>query len=209
MKLKILYRAGWLLFRIISKLVFRIKVSGTEHLPKGGGFIVAANHISYYDPPLVGTWSRREVYFMAKQELFKSRLFGQILRRVNAMPVRRGRLDRQAMKLALEKIEQGYGLTIFPEGTRSKAGAMLDPKPGIGMIALRAKRPIVICYLHGSNRLKDCFLGRERLSITYGEPIRADWLASLPPEKESYLLIARRVMEEILNLKKKVLASSN
>jgi len=208
-RFKLLYRGSWLLFRIISKFVFRIKVSGTEHLPRQGGFIVAANHISYYDPPLVGAWCMREVYLMAKRELFRNKVFGTILYRVNAMPVRRGALDRQALEMAVEKIEQGYGLTIFPEGTRSRTGDFLEPKPGIGMIAHRARCPIVTCYLHGSNRLMDCFMGRERLSITYGEAIPSEWVASMPSRKESYLLIARRVMEEISHLKDKVLNSSN
>ncbi len=195
--MKILYYTGWSLTRIISKLVFRIHVTGQEHFPKTGGFILATNHISWYDPPLVGSWAPRQVYFFAKQELFANKLFGGIIRRTNALPVKRGSFDRAALELSEKVIRDGFGLTIFPEGTRSKKEGFLEPKPGVGLLAVRAKCPIVPGYVHGSNRLKDCLWGRTRMRITYGEPFPADWASSFPPEKESYEEIARLVMARI------------
>ena len=205
MKIKFLYYTGWLLTRLITRLVFRVRITGQEHFPDEGGFILATNHISYYDPLLAGSWATRQVYFFAKQELFKNKLFGGIIRRCNALPVRRGTIDRSALDLSAEVIKQGYGLTIFPEGTRSKKDGFLEPKPGIGMIALRAGCPIVVAYLHGSNRLMDCFRGRDRLSVTFGRPIEPERFASLTPEKESYKTVARTVMTEIERIKEQVL----
>lgn len=199
--MKILYYAGWSLTRLISKLVFRIKVTGQEHFPGTSGFILATNHISYYDPLLVGSWAPREVYFFAKQELFKNRIFGEIIRRTNALPVRRGTVDRQALEMSVDVITRGFGLTIFPEGTRSKKDGFLDPKPGIGVIATRAKCPIVPGYVHGSNKLSDCFWGRNHMSISFGEPFTAEWVASIPADREGYQQIAEAVMARIGELK--------
>jgi 1-acyl-sn-glycerol-3-phosphate acyltransferase len=203
--MKILYYSGWLLTRIISKLLFRVRVTGTEHIPKTGGFILAANHSSYFDPPLVGSWSTRQMYFFAKRELFNSRLLGSILRRVNALPVKRGVIDRQAVGMSIEVVKRGFGLTVFPEGTRSRDDGFLKPKPGIGLIAKQARCPIVPCYLHGTNKLSKCFWGRLRLGVTYGEPISADWIGSLPDEKSSYTMIAQETMRRIGLLKEKTL----
>ncbi|MBK7140629.1 MAG: 1-acyl-sn-glycerol-3-phosphate acyltransferase [bacterium] len=207
--MKILYYLGWLVTRIISKLVFRMRVSGREHFPKSGGFILATNHISYYDPPLVGSWATRQVYFFAKQELFKNKLFGWVIRQTNALPVKRGAIDRQALEMSLEVIAKGYGLTIFPEGTRSKIEGFLDPKPGVGMLAIKAGCPIVPGYLHGSNKLKDCFWGRNRLSIRFGEPFSAEWIKSKEGEEDGYQQIAAAVMARIGELKAATLAANS
>lgn len=203
--MKILYYTGWSLTRVISKLVFRIKVTGQEHFPQSGGFILATNHISWYDPLLVGSWAPRQVYFFAKQELFANKLFGGIIRRTNALPVRRGTIDRTALEMSGQVIKNGYGLTIFPEGTRSKKDGFLDPKPGVGLLAVRAKCPVVPGYVYGSNRLMDCLWGRKRMRIAYGEPFPAEWAASFPPEKESYEEIARQVMTRIGEIRDRVL----
>ncbi len=199
--MKILFYTGKYFTILISKLVFRIKTSGQENIPKSGGFILASNHISFYDPPLVGAWINREVYFMAKKELFKNRIIGNIVTRCNSLPVTRRGFDREAIELCLNVINQGYGLTIFPEGTRSLTDDFLPPKPGIGMIALQAKCPIVPVYIQGSNRFADCFWGKQKLRITYGEPFTCEWLSMFPPEKESYLKITQAVMDRIGQLK--------
>jgi 1-acyl-sn-glycerol-3-phosphate acyltransferase len=199
--MKILYWIGRTTTHVLGKLLFGIRITGTEHIPREGGFILASNHISYYDPPLVGSYIPRELFFFAKKELFKSRLFGAVLRRVNALPVRRGQMDREALKMSVAIINSKYGLTVFPEGTRSKTKEFLPPKPGIGLLATQAACPIVPAYIHGANRLKDCFRRRIRLSIDYGEPITAEWIASLPTEKNSYLTIAAEVMARIAALK--------
>ena len=148
--MKILYYLGWSVTRVISKLIFRIKISGGENFPPSGGFILATNHISYYDPPLVGSWAPRQVYFFAKQELFKNKLFGWIIRQTNALPVRRGAIDRQALELSLDVISRGYGLTIFPEGTRSKTGALQPGKPGVSYLAAKSGYPVLPVALMGT-----------------------------------------------------------
>lgn len=204
MRLKLLYWTGYSLTRLISWPLFRPRISGREHIPTVGGFILASNHISYYDPPLVGSWQRRELYFFAKKELFRNRLFGAAIRAANSLPVSRGAVDRQALKLAIDVVKAGFGLTMFPEGTRSHTDQFLPPRPGIGIIATRAGCPIVPTYIHGSNKLRECFWGRDKMSITYGEPLTAEWVLSLGTGKEAYKQIAAKVMERIAELRYQV-----
>lgn len=200
MRVKLLYYLGWSITRLISRVLFRIRITGQEHIPKTGGFIIASNHVSFYDPPLVGSWSTREMFFFAKAELFRNPLFGALIRRTNALPVKRGTIDRESITTAAGVIDRQFGLVIFPEGTRSLTGQFLEPKPGIGLIARRSPCPIVPAYVHGSNRLADCFLGKTRMSITFGEPISPEWSAAQEDGKAGYLAIAARVMGEIASL---------
>lgn len=201
MRLKILYHTGATLTRLISKLVFRIRIRGNEHIPRKGGFILASNHISWYDPPIVGSWCGREVYFFAKRELFKNKLFGAIIRRTNAFPVKRGAVDREALAMAHKVVADGFGLVFFPEGTRSMKDGFLDPKPGVGLLATDSECMIVPCYIHGSNRLKDVFLGRDKMSVRYGPPIPQKWVKSIPKDKGGYQRIADEIMKRIASLK--------
>ena len=197
MSFKPLYYAGAYLARAITKLVFRIKVRGREHIPTAGGFILASNHRSWYDPPIVGGWSTRQMYFFAKQELFKNKFFGWLITQTNAFPVRRGTIDRAALDMCRTIVTRGDGLVFFPEGTRAIDREFLDPKPGIGLLATELQCPIVPCYLHGSNKFKEVFWGREKHSIRYGEPITPDWIASVPKDKDGYQIVAEEVMRRI------------
>lgn len=199
--MKILFWTGWSFFRIVATIIFRVKIIGAQNIPKTGGFILASNHISYYDPPLVSCCVRHEVYFFAKRELFKFKPFGWVLFNVNARPVNRAGVDRAAIESAIEILKSGNGLTVFPEGTRSKTDDFLPIKPGIGMIARQAEVAIVPAYIHGANQLWNCFIGRTRLSVSYGEAIIAEWVKSQEMSKEGYLAIADEIMGRIRRLK--------
>jgi len=201
----IMYNTGRAFFRIFFRLICGLRVSGLEHFPKTGGVMVASNHISYYDPPLVGSAMKRAAYFLAKQELFKNRFIGWVLRRVLARPVKRGSMDRRAMEMVIEWVNAGEVVTLFPEGTRSRTGAFLPPKAGIGLMAHRAKCPIVPVYISGSDHLKDCFKRRRRLTVRFGEPISPDWIAAQTVDKAGYEVIAQTVMKRIGDLKEQSL----
>lgn len=200
--MRILYWTGYFISLATARIVFRERIVGKEHVPRSGGFILATNHISYYDPPLVGSATGREMAFFAKAELFEVPVLGQLIRRTNAMPVKRGAVDRNALKMAIDTIQKGYGLTVFPEGTRSRTDSFLAPKPGLGLIALGAECPIVPGYIHGSNRLSECFRGRDRLQITFGEVLPVAWVTSFPKSKEGYIGLSRAVMERIGEIKR-------
>ena len=202
MSFRPVYRTGHALSWALSWLLFRPRVVGKENIPKTGGFILASNHISYYDPLLVGGWQPRQLYFFAKAELFRNRLIGAFLRACNAMPVKRGTIDREAIQSAVDVVRRGDGLVVFPEGTRGRQGRFLYPKPGIGVIAHQTEGPIVPAYIHGANKLKACFLLQERLTIIYGPPLLADWIRSFPANKTGHQELAQAVMERIADLRR-------
>jgi len=203
--MKIIYPIGWFLSRSTAEILGGLKIYGRENVPKTGGFILAPNHISYYDPPFVGCCINRPIHFFAKYELFKNSFFGAILRRVNALPVKRGVVDRQALKMAIEVIKQGSGLTMFPEGTRSKTDKLLKPKPGLGLIARHAECPIVPAFILNTNKLKSCFFRKNRVHISFGKPLSANWVKSFEKKKEDYLAISNTVLEKISELRDNLL----
>ncbi len=191
------YFMGWCIARCVIGTLFRMRITGQENVPVSGGFILAANHISYYDPPLLGSTIRRPIYFLTKDTLFRKRLFGKILTSVNALPVKRGAFDRRAVQLCVDTIGRGNGLLVFPEGTRSKTGELMAPKAGLGLIARQAACPVVPAHIRGSNHMSRCFWGKEKLQVTIGQPIPAEWIASRDADKAGYLTIAQEVMGRI------------
>ncbi len=196
-----LYAMSWLGWRFVGLVLFRIKVRGREHIPQKGGFILACNHISYYDPPLLGSCVHRSMNFLAKKELFQNPIFGRIMRWMHSLPVRRGAIDRSALKACGLVLKSGNGLILFPEGTRSKTKDFLPPKAGIGMIAIQADCPIIPAHISGSNDVAGCLKWKNRVRITFGEPIPATWIKQFEPTKESYQAVAAEVMSRIAKLR--------
>lgn len=117
-----LYKIGKLLCSVIFYPLYRIKVVGKENIPADGPVIICSNHISNVDPPVVGITSSRNIYFLAKEELFKNPLIGGILKKVHAFPIKRGMRDRNALRKGLDILKEGHALGLFPEGTRQKSG---------------------------------------------------------------------------------------
>ncbi len=199
--MRILFDTGYWLSRFVASVLMGCRAEGREYLPREGAFILAPNHISNLDPPLVGCYAPRRLHFFAKKELFDVPVLGWLIRNVNSHPVRRGGFDRKAIRTAAEVLRAGSGLVIFPEGTRGRDGEFREPKAGISMIARATEVPIVPCYIQGSDRFRRCFLRRERLRIAYGPPIPVDWIRSQENSKLGWKEIAREVMRRIGVLK--------
>ena len=174
---------------------------GAENIPGSGAFILASNHISYFDPPFVASYTTRPMHFFAKKELFDIPVVGSILRKVHAHPVRRGVFDRTAITTAVTILNGGEPLVVFPEGTRGGGKEFLKPRPGVGMIARECEVPILPCYIHGSNNAKSCFLRREKLSVSYGSLIDSGWIQSCPPGRDGWDKITEEAMRRIALLK--------
>jgi 1-acyl-sn-glycerol-3-phosphate acyltransferase len=165
---RILYEAIRLVAQIIFFVTMRVRLRGRYNLPRKGPYIIAANHLSWLDIPLIPSFVPGKVIFMAKEESFHDR-FGWLVRFLGAFPVRRGEADRQAIRAAGEQLKQGKTFIIFPEGTRSKTHTMAKGNAGVGMIALRAGVPVVPVAVWGSENGLKKFAAP--ITISYGEPL--------------------------------------
>lgn len=155
----------WVLF----KLGLRLNVEGTENIPQEGPLVIASNHLSLLDPPVIGVAATRKVHFMAKQELFVP-ILGDIYKALGAFPVRRGGADRAAIKHGIDILKDNKVLAIFPEGTRSKTGKLSKAEPGALMMASKAMATIVPCCVIGTDYKRQ---GRiwPKVTVRFGKPI--------------------------------------
>jgi 1-acyl-sn-glycerol-3-phosphate acyltransferase len=155
--------------------LYRLRAEGVENVPEDGGFVLAANHASNFDPWPLGLplWPRRYLRFMAKSELFSTPL-GPVIKAGGAFPVRRGEGDRDAMEKAIGLVREGQAVVMFPEGTRQKKGLRKKhtarPHSGAARIALEAGVPLVPAAIAGTDRLSRL----KRLRVRYGKPIPLD-----------------------------------
>jgi 1-acyl-sn-glycerol-3-phosphate acyltransferase len=167
--------------------------------------IVASNHVSYYDPPLIGTAAERELHYLAKEELFRIPLFGPMIRSFNAIPIRRGMADLTGLTRAMEVLKDGRALIMFPEGSRMRDGELHPARPGVGMLAVNADAVILPCFIFGSDRPNQWLLRRTRLRVSFG-PARtwrelAGDLADQPPGRALYQSVGDGVMRDIATLR--------
>jgi 1-acyl-sn-glycerol-3-phosphate acyltransferase len=129
---------------------FGLRVKGAEHIPSSGPALIVSNHQSILDPPVIGGAARRQIYFLAKAELFRIPLFGWLIRALHARPVRREGPDPRALRTAALLLEEGKALLVFPEGTRSLDGRLGEGKSGVGMLAVTSGAPVVPAYVSGT-----------------------------------------------------------
>ena len=135
-------------------IYFRMRRLGLEHVPKSGPVIFAANHRSFLDPFVIGTLTRRPVYYVAKKELFAHPLTGWLLSRLGAFPIDRGAADQQAMETARRILERGDCVVIFPEGTRTRPGPLGHPRRGMGRLALQTGAPVIPVAVLGTEAIR-------------------------------------------------------
>ena len=143
-----MYCVFYWLVRAFFRMVFRVEIRGLEHLPRGPA-IVACNHISGFDPPLLGSLLPRPAWYMTKAELFRIWGLSWLIRRLHAFPVRRGHPDRAALMQSLRILNEGGILIIFPEGHRSPDGGLQDPRRGTAFLAQKSGAPVVPVGLVG------------------------------------------------------------
>ncbi len=157
--------------RAAARLLFGLHVHGAEHLPARGGFILAANHVSFIDPPILGCASPRRLAYLAKKELFRAPGFRHLIIALGAFPIHRQTLDRQALETAKKLLAEGFGLLLFPEGTRVRTGEFGQGRPGVSLLAAESGVPVVPAYIGGTLRLGDAFLRRTPFLVRFGEPL--------------------------------------
>ena len=154
--------------RLIAAIFLDVHLVGRQNVPEKGPLIIASNHLSWTDVPLIPAYLESKVVDMAKEETFQGKM-GWLVRFMGAFPVKRGEADRQSLHTAEEQLKAGRVLGIFPEGTRSRIHKLGPAHAGLGMIALRSGAPVVPVAIYGSDKALKKF--RPRVTITYGEPM--------------------------------------
>src|SRR5947209_17643783 len=148
--MKVIYRCAWCLFRVVFAVYFRWRVYHPERVPLRGPVILAANHASFIDPPLVGAGAKRDINYLARKSLFRFPVVGAILRAVNSVPVDRDGGGAAGLKAILDRLLAGGGIILFPEGTRTRDGKLQPARSGIGFTVVQSNAPVVPVRLFGT-----------------------------------------------------------
>lgn len=200
-----LYKIAHVLVYALARLFFRLTVVGLENVPKEGGVIVAANHNSYFDIPLLGCSLTRRADNIAKSELFRNRLIAALFTALGGFPVRRGKFDRSAISESVKRLRAGRLLAIYPEGSRSPDGRLQSAMPGIGLLVAKSGAKVVPAYIQGVQQVR---LFR-RVTVIFGKPL--DFRGEIDlSEKEGvirkilYARITSKIMENLAQLEKKL-----
>ena len=164
--------------RFFCTLFFQPRVYNRLCIPKKGGFLLVSNHQSFIDPMLNATPITRQCCFAARDSLFEIPFFGRFVHSFNAIPLKRGQADMAAMRIFLEKLNEGFGLVLYPEATRTLNGKIAEIRPGFSLLARRANVPVIPAVIDGAF---ECWPKYQKLFrpkkifVMYGNPI--------PPEK--------------------------
>lgn len=204
---KIYWISFWFI-RSFYRTVLLGDVSGLRNVPKSGSIILASNHVSLLDPPLLGCNILRIVTYFARKTLWKPGIGAAWMDAVGAIPIDRdGESDIKAMKRTLTALKEGGILTLFPEGTRSPDGSLQSAKPGIGLIAARSQSAVVPCRIFNANKAlsKESLFPNLNLSIhiVYGTPLQPEeYDPGKAAGKERYQKVADNIMSAISKIKR-------
>ena len=196
-----MYGFLWVLARVVAWLCFRYRVLGS--VPRDGGFLVAANHVSYVDIPLLGCGMPRRAWYLGRSDLFPVRGLNWILQWLGWIPLRLGRLDRKAFEKAIALVNRGKVVVIFPEGSRSLDGRLGEAKPGLGMIVAQTGCPVVPAYLKGTFEVLPSEAKWPRfhpVTVSFGEPLNFPKPDADGENKKFYQEVSQTVMERIAAL---------
>jgi 1-acyl-sn-glycerol-3-phosphate acyltransferase len=196
--------------RLFGRAISRVTIEGaTDEIPREGPLIIAANHASNLDVPVIGSWLipllGRRIHWLGKKELFDWPIIGWVAASGGVHPVDRGGADVEAFRLAQRILDEGHVLFVFPEGTRSRDGALQEARDGIALLALRTGAPIVPVGISGSDRVwpKGQRLPHPggRVTVRVGRPFRpADELPDGTARSTAKRLATQLVMRRIADL---------
>lgn len=191
---------------VVYGMFFRGETIGLENLPKDGSFLIAANHASYLDPPIIGSQVPRQIAYFARKTLWKKGIASWWLDEVGTIPVDRdGGQDVSAIKRVLKALKNNKGLILFPEGTRTPDGHLQEPKAGVGLIACRAQVPVVPVRIFGSHEAfgkgRSLKLGTP-VTIVFGRPVLPEEYHDASAGKDRYQVASTRIFAHIAALEK-------
>lgn len=183
--------------RCVGWLLFRLKLRGINQFPTIGGAVVCSNHQSYFDPLLLGALCNRRMNYLARENLFSSKLFGGLIRFYDAIPVRRDGMSITGLKETLRRLKRGELVVIFPEGTRTQDGDIAPLKSGFCMLARKAKVPLMPVAIDGAYDVwpkGQRFPRLARVCLQAGELIPAETVAELNDD-ELVALVQERIAQ--------------
>lgn len=207
--MSLIYSIGWWSYRLLFTFLFRLRIFNAERVPLHGGAILAANHASFFDPPLVGSSLPREINYLGRESLFKVPMLRWILHRVNALPVDRDGGGGAGLKAILNRLQAGGAIILFPEGTRTKDGALQPARSGIGLAVIKSEAPVIPVRVFGTREA----WGRGKsiprphpIAVKFGAPMTFEKLrtesrtCSRNRLKEIYQEVADQIMLAIAGL---------
>lgn len=200
----LVYGILWILTRVVGRVFLRYRTRGAEHVPTTGGVLLAANHASYADIPLLGCGVRRRLFYLGRANLFPSPVLGRLLRALGWIPLKTERWDREAFRTAAGLLKAGKAVVIFPEGTRSPDGTLQAGKPGIGMLVAEARCPVVPVYLRGTYEVLPMSASWPKphpVEVSFGECMDFHEACRRYQGKELYQRISQTVMARIAELR--------
>lgn len=177
------------------KLVYRLEINGLENVPKEGPIIFCGNHRSYIDPPLIVATAKRDMKFLAKEELYKNKFLAFLGWAFEAIPVKRDEKDISAIKTSLKDLKEGKCIALFPEGTRNGLEKGEKVKDGVAFFAVRSGAKVVPCGIKGGTK------EHKKLTISYGKPLDYSQYKG-SKDKEVLDNITKEIMDNIIELAK-------
>jgi 1-acyl-sn-glycerol-3-phosphate acyltransferase len=198
----IYYWFGYHVSRILAKIFFRFRILHRERMIQSGPVILASNHQSYFDPPLVGNASDRAIYYLARRSLLKVPVLGWLLPKLNVIPVDQEGVDRSALKGIIRALKRGDGALVFPEGARTLDGELQPAQAGVGLIIARTLAPVVPVRIFGAHKAlpRGGGFSFHPITVVIGEPIYFSE-ADLQPRENLYTRLSQRVMDAIAAIK--------
>jgi 1-acyl-sn-glycerol-3-phosphate acyltransferase len=204
-----IYLLGWLSFRLVYKFYFGWRVYNAERVPLKGPVILACNHASFLDPMLVGAALKRDINYLARETLFDFPVVGWVLRQWNSVPVDREGGGAKGLKAILDRLLNGGGIILFPEGTRSRDGQLQSARSGVGLTVIKSNAPVVPARVFGTYQAygRNMRIPRpRRVGVKFGEPMLFEQLraeaktCTRPRLKEIYQQVADEIMAAIAKL---------
>ena len=203
------YRLGWLGFRALYRFYFGWQVFNAERVPLTGGVVLASNHASFLDPPLVGSGLHRAINYLARESLFRFPGVGALLRSWNSVPVDRDGGGAAGLKAVFDRLLAGGGIIMFPEGTRTMDGKLQPARSGIGLVVIKSDAPVIPVRTFGTYEAygRHIKIPRpKRVAVKYGRPMNFEKLraeakiCSKARLKEIYQEVADEIMAAIAGL---------
>jgi len=187
-------------------LLHFIRVHGRKNIPKKGPLILASNHVSLGDPPIVGvTCNRVPIHFLAKEELFYGKRWGWWFRWTRCIPISRDKNNFKAIKEILAKLKEGRAIGLFPEGTRSETGELQEAELGVGFLAVKSKAPVIPMYISGSKKALPVggpYRPGLPIKVYIGKPVDLSEAEKISDRRQKYRFASDKIMQAIASLKR-------